>query len=364
MSDTLDREAFEALRTRTAFSLDGGVCLKISGPDAFDLLDEALPSSLFLKDAELRQSLFLRQDGTPFADVLVARSDEEYLLWIDGPSLENSRAHLDRAGREGLDVEIQDLRLTHGVLSLHGPYAWELLAHLYGEDLAALPYLRLFELCGGWCLRAGRTGEFGYHLLLPHADIEAAKARLQQDGDIFGLREVGPRELEQAALENWFYSPTRYGLAQETLTSMGTLTPLELQLQWRVRSSKRFLGSEAVAARRAEGARFRLTAFVGPDAQGQASTPGVGSPVELDGQTIGRIFSAGRSPLFDRAFGAALLALPHAFPDQSITAQGVRLRTVAPPVIRNQSLYTSPSRHSWLRQELPTFPAWLALGER
>lgn len=348
---------FEALRTGVAYTLETGVRLRLSGSEAFDLLERALPSSLFLKDSQLRQSLLLGEDGVPFADVLVARADEDYLLWIQGCELSECLRHLDRAGRMQMDVRVEDLSETHGVLSLHGPFAWELLAQVHGEDLSALPYLRFFDVEGGWCLRAGRTGEFGYHLFLPHRELQRSLERCREAGEAFGLEAVGAGELRQAALENWFFDIETFKQSAPVLgrqTALGPLSPVELQLQWRLRSDEDYLGAEALAQGRARGLRHRLTAFIGP---GDYS---VGAVVAIEGRPAGWVYAAGRSPLLDHTFGLALLEVEVALPWLDGEVDSVAIRSVAPPVLRNRSLYVSPARHSLLRKEVPEFPSWLA----
>ncbi|MCP5067184.1 MAG: hypothetical protein GY946_11515, partial [bacterium] len=75
-----------------------------------------------------------------------------------------------------------------------------------------------------YCFRAGKTGEYGYDLLVPHAQYDPLHDKLQDIGRAFDMQPVGLAALDQCALENWFFNIRREG-------QLG-LTPLELQ-RWR-----------------------------------------------------------------------------------------------------------------------------------
>lgn len=343
------RSGLEALRQRVASTEEPLLWLRLGGPDAFDVLDRAVPSSLFLRDGQAKQSLFLGADARPVADLLIARDDEDYLLGIDGLSLDAVRDHFARAGLSDADAELSDLSSSHQLTSLHGPYAWELMAALVGEDVVGLPYLQHFRARGGWCLRAGKTGEFGYHLLLPREEAAELRTELASADPAFGLTEIGDAELRQAGLENWFFDIRHVGDHD--------VTPLELQLRWRVRIDKDFIGAEALRARYAAGARRRLTAFV------SRTVPIVGEDLVLDGSVVGAVYAAGFSPLLELGFGLALLDLAWAQPwlDALVRSDGSGILTVAPPVLRNRSLYVDPSQHALRTQEQPSFPELLGV---
>jgi len=122
------------------------------------------------------------------------------------------------------------------------------------------------------------------------------------------------------------------------------VTPLELQLSWRLDMSRSWVGHEAVAARLAEGVERRLTCLV-------ARTPVHASDaVRLDGGEIGTVVRAARSPARDEWVVAALLDVDYAHGGIERYRVGdaeVRVRTLGPPLIDNRSLYVDPRRHTW-----------------
>ena len=56
---------------------------------------------------------------------------------------------------------------VYGIIELNGPYAWELMGLVAGEEVIGLPYLSLFHLDRWICCRTGKTGEYGYEIILP-----------------------------------------------------------------------------------------------------------------------------------------------------------------------------------------------------
>ena len=65
------------------------------------------------------------------------------------------------------------LQASHELWGLNGPYAWELASALLGPAVLGMTYLSLLRgpAPGGddevICFRAGKTGEYGYDLLVP-----------------------------------------------------------------------------------------------------------------------------------------------------------------------------------------------------
>ena len=155
-------------------------CLRVSGDDAYEALDAVCPADLVLRDGQMLHTLFLRDDGSPLCDVYVCRDDEEFWLLLEGQDGPSAAAHLRAAAPAGLRFDVRELDASHRSLLVSGPYAWELMGELVGPGIVGLPYLSFF-LEGDWlCFRAGKTGEFGYHLLGPCC-ARAASATRRRD---------------------------------------------------------------------------------------------------------------------------------------------------------------------------------------
>ena len=286
----------------------------------------------------MKHTLLLDDRGIPFADIYVCREGENaYLLgygsgaeiadWIAGHATDCS------------DFSIMDLSKSHENLALDGPYAWELCAEVFGPDVLGLPYLGMRTLGEVIVFRAGRTGEYGYHLLIPTGRKNAWCQKLLASGAAFQMASASEAERAQCVLENFFFDVDREG--------RHGLTPLELQLQWRLSPQKTaYPGAEAIRALRQSGWSHRLTCFTTPDFAGPDEE------ITCDGETVGCILAAGYSPLRGEYVGKALLRRPywHAGLD-SFLAGCCPLRTISAPAINNLSVKVSPYRHSFHAHE-------------
>jgi len=324
-------------------------CARISGDDAFDLVDRVVAAPLYVRDGQLRHTLLLDPNGLVLADTYVGNDDGAYMLFAEGLSAAALVEHLEQHRGSAREVFIENLSETHTMLSIDGPFAWELIAALEGQEVVGFPYLSFFRpLPDRWLLRAGKTGEFGYDLLVPRGDVDAVSARVLDVGQRFDLHRVGMDALWHCALENWFFNVHVEGRAG--------LTPEELQLQWRMAPDKEFVGAAAVRARRERGPSTRRIAGVVAD-----EDLCVGDTVTFEGRAIGSIVSAARSLTTDEPIGIALLERRYAHSGidrHRVDARdrSIRVTTVSPPFVNNVSLFVNPQRHSYVaRAEIP-FP--------
>lgn len=341
------RDELSAIRLATALAESRHtVCVRLTGADVFGTLDRVCTGALTLQDAQLKTTLLLRADGTVFADALVGRDDEAYWLTTEGPTAAQLTDWL-RTHQTGPDLHVEAIDDTHDHVSVHGPWAWQLLATCLGPDVMGMPYLSMLRSASGVvCFRAGKTGEYGYELLMPKAVTGELVGALEREGAALELRRVGLEALDLCAFENWFFSMRREG-------TLG-LTPLELGLQWRCAPGKGFIGREALDTRRRSGFTRRLTCLLTDG----AVTPG--APITLDGESLGTVAFTAFDPLLERHVASALLPLPLAVPGVPVTVGATTGRTVAPPILTNRSLSVSAQRHTWADRELAGFPPLLS----
>ena len=319
--------------------------LRVSGTAAFDALDRIVPRELFIRDGQILHSMLLKDDATVVADLFVCRQDESYLLLSEGASADDLGRCLQEQVPAGSDLEVRSLDESHGLIALDGPYAWELLAEALSPDVVGLPYLGLFDLAPWLCVRAGKTGEYGYLLLGERGEIPALMARLNEEGKRFDLAQTDLEALDQCALENGFFNIRREGSLD--------LTPIELQLQWRASYQKDYVGAAALRRKRSEGADSRVVTVTGTSPLAQ------GDFVFLGEARVGRIVNAGPSDTRGDWVALALVEKRWAHPGLNLCAihgeARVEIRSVSPPVINNRSLYVHPQRHSYRAREDQTF---------
>jgi len=341
VSDAIAAE-LRALRTSaTVADADHVACIRIRGAGAQDLLDRVSPRTLFARPGRMVHTLLLDDVAKPLADVYLCCDEDDFLVFADGMPASAVIDYLAPHAR-GLDAACEDLAPTHALLSLGGPYAWEVLAELATPDVIGLPYLNFFHEARFVCFRGGKTGEYGYDLLIERDRLDAVRDQLATVGRQFDLATISLPALDAAALENFFWNPRRDVRAG--------LTPIELQLQWRVTYGRTFPGAGALARRRQEASRRSvLIASEGALADD--------APVTAGDRTIGTILSAGRSPTRGDWLAVALVDRRYAHAGLvGLSSNGVPVRTLSAPSIDNRSLYIDPQRHSYASRETDRFP--------
>ena len=327
-----------AIRGSVAVSRLDHVCyVRVRGASAYDALDALFPGALRMRDGQMLHTMLLTEDAYPFADAYLCWDDEEFFLLAEGPASGELVAYL-RDHVRGDSIDVEDRTGSHAIVALDGPYAWEMLGLVVDPEAIGLPYLTFYHHRDWICYRAGKTGEYGYGIIVARTEVDSLERRIADVGSVFDLRRVSLDALDQCALENWFFNIRREGHQP--------VTPIELQLQWRVSYQKAFVGSEALARRRRDGAKQRLTSLL---ATGDVAIDDV---VSLDGKAVGRVVNAGFSHTRGEWMAVALIDVAWAYPgigaftivgrDRTTTA-----RSVTPPVLNNRSLSVSPQLHSY-----------------
>jgi glycine cleavage system aminomethyltransferase T len=338
-------EQIAALRGSVAVSrLDHVSHVRIRGADSYERLDRLLPSSLHLRDGQLLHTLLLDERAHPLADVYLCWDDEEFFMLAEGLSPGELIDYLRQELPVADGFQIEDRTETDAIISLEGPYAWELLGNAVDPEGIGLPYLTFYHLDRWICYRAGKTGEYGYGLIVPRSEAADLEQRLHEEGGALDVAQADLDALDQCALENWFFNIRREGREP--------VTPIELQLQWRVSYHKEFTGSAALRARRGH-VRQRLT-FLLADAEVR-----VGDSVHIEDQVAGRVVNAGFSHVRGDWTSLALIDLAYAYPgidSFTVGEASVPGRSVSPPVLNNRSLTISPQLHSYATRHEQRFP--------
>lgn len=294
------REAeYRAVREHAGLA-DFSHLLKYRGrvDDALYPLDETLTGNVAnLRFGRVLHTLLTGEDGRILADVYVACDDEDlFVLAEPCAPAEQVDALLRRPG-SGLSDVTGDL----AVLSLDGPAAWGAPRDLFGRDVLGMPYLSVepHDLDGPVRLiRAGKTAEFGYLVLVDASRATAAWDRLLEAGARHGIAPVGLDVHDDLRLDGRFFNVHREGRA------VGD--PLELGLQWMIDFAKDgFVGRDAIRARREAGVAFKT---VGVALAAGLDGMDAGDPVLLDGDAVGHVVTAGWSFTLGRRIGLARLS--------------------------------------------------------
>jgi aminomethyltransferase len=327
----------------------------VRGEHAYEVVEGLCPRDLFVRSGRVLHALVLDEAGAVEADLLVCPRDQAFLLIADGLDDAGLLARLRAHAPADASFELEAVAADRVLLGLSGPYAWELVAALLGPELSTLRYLSCIALPElgegdelGLCLRVGTTGEYGYELLLPPASLARVETQLLELGPRFDLVEIDQATLDRAALENGFFCPRHRGVLGRS--------PLQLQLQWRVTYDLEFRGVEGLRSARDHGVNRRLSWMIGRLEDGAA----ILGPLQREGVVVGEVLEGFVSPVLGCFVGIALLdcELAHPWIEGFRDAADHELRTEAPPLLQNRSLFVDPKKHlyAFAKQDSEEFP--------
>ena len=329
-------KGYTAIRNSVALEEETDMrCLLIRGREAFKLMDQICPCNVYLQNGQMRHTLLLNLKAVPFADVYVCRNREDaYLLGYWDASVDLIDWMNMHQG-PFTDYSIIDLNESNSYLSLNGPYAWELCANAIGNEILGMPYLSNMSVKSGMVFRAGTTGEFGYHLMVPSEQKNEWTEILINSGKTFDLEVNESAARAQCSLENFFFDLNREGQYQ--------LTPPELQLQWRLsRQKTEYPGSEALENLREKGWDRRLTCVL------TEQPLEVNDEIFYENESVGQVVSVGYSPVRKEFVGKALIRKPFWFAGLNcFHVNNQELRTVSAPAIDNRSIHINMNLDSY-----------------
>jgi len=253
---------------------------------------------------------FLSEDW--FRLVVNAGTTDKDLAWIGG-----------RAADYGVGVTYRD---DLGILAVQGPRARELVAtHLPAGLAASALALVAFQAAYQGELfvgRTGYTGEDGFELILPHAELVGLWRQLLADG----VKPCGLGARDTLRLEAGM---NLYGLDMDESTH-----PLESGLGWTVAwapEDRNFIGRSAIGAYRAASPK----AFVGIVLQGRGVMRSH-MKVRFANGAAGETTSGGFAPSMKQSIALARVDARHAGDcEVEIRGQWVAARIVKTPFVRN-----------------------------
>ena len=330
-------EEYQAVRQHAArIDLDSVGLIGLTGPDAFDLLQDVLARDIeFVTPEQSLSALLLDADGHVVDLVIVHLDDDGYRLETSfgrGPA---TMAHLTNVcANSGLAVQILDLRATERIILVEGPEAVGVMEKSVDPDLGTLPFGGVTPVT--WrdtslaVSRTGFTGEFGYKIFVPSQHAASLWDSLSD------ARPCGLGALETAMLE------VRQPVLSREL--VGAPTALECGYNWLIDITKEsFLGRDPVAREFEQGPHVLTIGWVAE----AGSQPAPGGAVSIGEAEIGRqvwsTFSPGRKQV---------LGLARIRPDLAAPGIGITVASADGPPIPARTLaapYVIPA--SWLRRE-------------
>jgi aminomethyltransferase len=308
--------------------------IETSGPGALELLQRLLSNDVSkLEVGGAQYSVLCQPDGGVLDDLFTYRlGDDRYLTVTNAANHESDLEWFQRHAPD-FDAEVTDRIDDYAMLAVQGPNARAIVSELIEGQLP--PRMHTAEMtledvagvvlvCG-----TGYTGEDGVEVLLRPGDARAFWDGLL-DG---GATPAGLGARDTLRLEVCFHL---YGNDLST-----DRNPIEAGLGWCCKEETGFIGSEAIAAARAEGTAEKLAPFKlterGIPRQGNAILDPAGEPA-------GTVTSGTLSPCLDEGIGLAYVRADLADPgtDVEVDVRGKR----RPARIESRPLYDPHPKES------------------
>jgi aminomethyltransferase len=270
-------------------------------------------------------------EGLVESDLYIANNDEELLVLGESLSGDAATAQV-LADLGAADAGLSDISGETALIGLDGYQAFAVAKALFGPDVLGLPYLSIetYDLHGTQVrlMRAGKTSEFGYLLLVPADRAAAVWEELERAGAPHGIRPVGVEAHSALRLDGRFFNVHEEGIRVRD--------PLALGLQWMIDFGKEgYRGQKAIADRRAAGPGRKIigvSAAVG-------ATLGAGDALLHRGETVAEVVTAAFSPTLGKRVGLALFERPYAYSGLAFeTAGGGIVDTISLPPFMPKSL--------------------------
>jgi aminomethyltransferase len=266
--------------------------VEVEGPGALRFLQRVLSNDVAkVEIGGAQYSCLCQEDGGVLDDLFAYRlGGDRFLIVTNAANHETDLAWLGRQSRE-FEVIVRDVADRYAMLAVQGPHARQVLTSALKIELPprfhvshVLVGRRPALVCG-----TGYTGEDGVELLIDPEVAAPIWAELLDAGVVpCGLGARDTLRLE-----------VTYPLHGNELTP--ERNPIEAGIGWCCKEETGFIGSEAIAAARAEGTAETLVAF---KIEGQG-IPREGNPVLRDGEQVGTVTSGTFSPSLEIGAGMA-----------------------------------------------------------
>ena len=235
---------------------------EVDGPAALSFLEHLQTRAIAsLEPGRIVYTLLLNDDATVFVDATLWRlADDRWWLFTG----RRSDVAIIEAQARGFGAHIRDRSGEFAVLALQGPASGRVLAKIAGHGIVrGLRYFRFVQMRVHQvdCIvgRLGYSGEVGYEIVAPNADVQSLRGALIDSGvAVCGFDAADGLRIESG-----------YVLFDREIT--GRENPLELGLERLVDlDSRDFRGREAFASLRRAPLERRL---VGLEIAGRAASP-------------------------------------------------------------------------------------------
>jgi aminomethyltransferase len=319
------RAEHQAVRTAAGvFDVSHMGEIETRGPQAADFLQHLLSNDVRrIPEGGAQYSVMCLDDGGIVDDLFTYRLAEQHFLTVTNAANHAKDLAYFQRHAEGFDVDVIDRADDFAMLAVQGPHARGIVERLADGKLPSRFHCCSRVVAGAPLLVCGTgyTGEDGVELLMDPGLATTVWDALVEAG----VTPVGLGARDTLRLE------VNYHLYGNDMDE--TRNPIEAGLGWACKEATGFVGSEAVAAARAEGTAEKLVAFA-------MTGPGIarqGNPVAGGGV----VTSGTMSPTLGVGIGMAYVAAERAEPG---TALEIDVRgTMRTAEVRPKPLYRPES---------------------
>jgi aminomethyltransferase len=226
--------------------------IEVSGPQAGALLQRLLSNDVDKLDVGGAQySVLCNEQGGVLDDLFTYRLAPDHFLTVTNASNHEKDLAWFRRQAEPFDAQVSDSAAAYAMLAVQGPLAREIVQAMADAPLPERFTIARRRLQGEDVLVAGTgyTGEDGVELLMDPSSAVGVWDQAVRRGAV----PVGLAARDTLRLEVCYHL---YG--NDLMESRG---PIEAGLGWACKEATGFIGSEAVAAVRAQGPAEKLVPF-------------------------------------------------------------------------------------------------------
>ncbi len=277
---------------------------RISGADAIAQFERFVPGDYAnLKTGRQKYSLLLNAEGGILDDLMAGRPDHDGLYVVVNAGNKEADFAFLKANLQG-DAQLTVLS-DRSLIAIQGPEAAEVMLK-HEQVLAEFGFMDCARLMlfGVDCFvsRSGYTGEDGYEISVPNADVERIWNTILQDGRV---KPIGLGARDSLRLEA--------GLPLHGHDIDATTSPVEGALTFALSKSRKeradFNGADRILQELADGpSRVRVGLIV---KEGAPAREGA-EIADMDGNVIGRVTSGGPSPTLGRNIAMGYVPPSHA----------------------------------------------------
>ncbi len=270
---------------------------KVEGQGALDFLQHLVPNDV--SRLVINQALYTQlclPDGGTIDDLIIYKlAENHYMLVVNAANIEKDFSWVEKQAKD-FNVKITNQSSETALLALQGPEAQSILQPMTDVDLSTIKYYHCLPgmVDGISCIisRTGYTGEDGFELYCPSADVPKLWNDLLAAGKNHGLLPAGLGARDTLRLEA---SYCLYGHELDEQTN-----PLEASLGWTVKLNKdEFIGHAALRKVKEQGPKRNL---VGIEMVERGICRG-GYAIFEDDQQIGIVTSGAPSPTLSKNIG-------------------------------------------------------------